>query len=91
MSTTADPETLLGRAARGDRDAFASFYDQTSHHVYRFALLTAGAPEPAEQVCRTTYLRAWHRAGQYDARSASPIAWLISLARDAGPEHTTAA
>jgi RNA polymerase sigma-70 factor (ECF subfamily) len=91
MSTTTDPEVLLGRAAAGDREAFAVFYDQTSAQVYRLALVTTGAPEPAVEVCRTTYLRAWRLAGQYDARVSTPIAWLLGLARDTGAGLRSAA
>lgn len=90
MSSTTDPATLLVRAAAGDRDAFASFYDQTSGQVYRLALLTTGAAEPAAELCRATYLRAWREAGRYDART-SPLAWLLALTRGAGGGLTSAA
>ncbi|HWJ68274.1 MAG TPA: sigma factor [Nocardioides sp.] len=82
---------LLEGAARGDRAAFVAFFDATVDRVHRLALLTTGAPEPAQHLCRITYLRAWRDAGRYDARATSPLAWILALTREVGSELAAAA
>ncbi len=94
MSTTTDAGLLvdlLRRAARGDVEAFADFYDATCGPVYRLARGLTGAAEPAEHLCRIGYLRAWRHAASYDARAGSPLVWLLLLTRSVNEELAAAA
>lgn len=94
MSTEPDRSALvalLRRAATGDVDAFAAFYDATCGPVYRLARGLTGAAEPAEHLCRIGYLRAWRHAASYDARVGSPLVWLLLLTRSVNAELAAAA
>lgn len=82
---------LVERMARGDEAALAAFYDATSAQVYRLALAMTGAEEPAGQVCRIAYLRAWREASRYDPARTSALAWILGLTHRVGAELATAA
>ncbi len=82
---------LLQRAAGGDVEAFAAFYDATCVAAYRLALGLTGAAEPAEHLCRIGYLRAWRHAASYDATACSPLVWLLLMTRSVNEELAAAA
>lgn len=82
---------LVERMARGDEAALAAFYDATSTHVYRLALVMTGAEGPAAQLCRMAYLRAWREAGLFDPERMSALAWMLGLTHQVGAELTAAA
>ncbi len=82
---------LVQRMARGDEEALAAFYDATSAHVYRLALVMTGAEEPATHLCRIAYLRAWREAAQFDPSRTSALAWLLGLTHEVGAELSAAA
>ncbi|TWG96453.1 RNA polymerase sigma-70 factor (ECF subfamily) [Nocardioides sp. J9] len=78
-----DPAEQLRRAAQGDQQAFAAFYDATCRQVYRLALLLARDPADADDLCREAYVRAWREAADHAATGLPPIAWLLGLVREA--------
>ncbi len=80
IATTA--RRLLARAAHGDADAFATFYDLTSGPVHRLSLALSEGAADAERLTVEVYLRAWREADRYDAAGCSPLAWLLVLTRD---------
>ncbi|MCZ4499296.1 MAG: sigK [Marmoricola sp.] len=69
---------LLGRAERGDSDAFMQFYDCTSTFVYRVMRTRVASSAVAEKATRALYLDAWERAASYRASGLSPLAWLLA-------------
>ncbi len=82
---------LVERMAQGDAAALAAFYDATSAHVYRLALVMTGAEGPASELCREAYLRAWREAGLFDPERVSALAWMLGLTHQVGAELTAAA
>jgi RNA polymerase sigma-70 factor (ECF subfamily) len=72
---------LLRRAAAGDRDAFAAFYDRHAPAVFGLLLRLLRDRCEAEDVLQEAFLQAWREAGRYDAGRASPAGWLVMLAR----------
>lgn len=76
--------------ARGDRDALAVLYDESSSVLYGLVSRIVGGDGPAAQEALTeTYARAWNQAGSFQAGGGgpSPLAWLILLARSAALER----
>lgn len=69
---------LLVRAAAGDVDAFARFYDLTIDVVYRYACAISPDRTAADALARGLYLRAWREAGEYAGSGLSPVAWLLA-------------
>lgn len=83
--------SLLARAAAGDSEAFAAFYDLTSHQVYRLALLLSGGEDDAARLVEATYRHAWREAGACGETGLSPLAWLLAITRSVGQGSVAAA
>lgn len=74
-------DTLLA-VAGGDRTAFETLYRLTSAKLFGVCLRILGRRSDAEDVLQETYTAVWHKAGLYDAERASPITWLVMIARN---------
>lgn len=72
---------LLARSAQGDRAAFKRLYEDTAPRVFGLLLKMIRERTAAEDVLQETYLRVWHRAGDYHADRGQVISWLVSIAR----------
>lgn len=73
---------MIARVAGADRSAFASLYQATSPKLLGIALRILNNRAWAEEVIQETYLKIWHKAGQFDASVSSPITWMVSIARN---------
>lgn len=73
----ADDATLNGRAAGGDRAAFALLVTRHEARLRAFLRRIAG-PSDADDLAQDTFVRAWERAAQFDA-SGSYAAWLTRI------------
>ncbi len=76
----ASDEALLARVARGDRDAFAAFYDLHASRVLALLLRRCRDRAEAEDALQETFSVVWARANQFDAQRGSAIAWLFRIA-----------
>ena len=56
---------LLGEIARGDRDAFARFYDLHAALVHTFALRILRERGEAEEVVQDVFVQVWRQAESY--------------------------
>jgi RNA polymerase sigma-70 factor (ECF subfamily) len=75
---------LLAEIARGDRDAFARFYDLHAALVHTFALRILRERGEAEEVVQDVFVQVWRQAEAYRADRGTPEAWLITLTRSRG-------
>jgi RNA polymerase sigma-70 factor, ECF subfamily len=82
---------LLRRCARGDEQAFAEVYDETSRRVHGLVLRVVRDPAQAEEVTQEVYLQAWHTAARYDESKGSALAWLMTLAHRRAVDRVRAA
>ena len=73
---------LLGAVAKGDEAAFERLYSATRAKLYGVLLRILGRPALAEEVMQETYLKVWKMADQFDATIASPITWMVAIARN---------
>lgn len=64
--STASPEQLLARAAKGDQVAFARLYDTLAPAVYGLALRVARDRGDAENLTREVFAQLWQTAAQLD-------------------------
>lgn len=69
------------RAARGDQQALADLYDQSSRLIYSVALRIAGNPADAEEITLDVYSQVWRLAKDYTPDRGSPSAWMVMMAR----------
>ncbi len=81
-TTTAELATALMAVAGGDRGAFERVYAATSAKLFGVCLRVLPDREEAEDVLQEVYATVWRKAGQFDARRASPITWLAMIARN---------
>lgn len=73
---------LLGAVARGDETAFEQLYEATRAKLYGLLLRILGKPALAEEVMHETYLKIWNMADRFDPATASPITWMVAIARN---------
>jgi RNA polymerase sigma-70 factor, ECF subfamily len=72
----------LGRIPGGDRGALQTVYRLTSAKLFGVALRILGERSEAEDVLQEVYVTVWRKAADFDASRASPMTWLIAIARN---------
>jgi RNA polymerase sigma-70 factor, ECF subfamily len=82
MLTQAELVWLLAAVAKGDQAAFQRLYEATRAKLYGVLLRILGKPEVADDVMQETYLKVWNSAGKFDPTIASPITWMVAIARN---------
>ena len=91
----ADPATersaqlaeLLARTALSDQGAFTDLYRLTAPHLYGVAVRILREPALAEDMLQEAFVSVWHHAGSYNAATAKPQTWLISIVRNRCLDH----
>jgi RNA polymerase sigma-70 factor, ECF subfamily len=82
MLTSAELVWLMAGVARGDQAAFERLYAATRAKLYGVVLRILRRTDLAEEVIQETYLKIWNNAGSFDARLATPITWMVAIARN---------
>jgi RNA polymerase sigma factor (sigma-70 family) len=83
VSLTRDElSAALAQAGRGDRAAFRRVYESTSAKLMGVCLRILSDRQLAEDVLQETYVTVWRKAGTFDPSRASPITWLVTIARN---------
>jgi RNA polymerase sigma-70 factor, ECF subfamily len=82
MLTQAELVELLAAVARGDAAAFEQLYAATRAKLYGVLLRILGRPELADEVMQEAYLKVWKMAVKFDPTIASPITWMVAIARN---------
>lgn len=72
---------LLHAIARGDEQAFASFYDAYSSILFGLLLRILNNRAEAEEVLQEVFLQIWQQATSYDEARGRPFTWIVTLAR----------
>lgn len=74
--------SALERVAQGDRAALNEVYRRTSAKLFGVCLRIFPDREEAEDTLQDIYLLIWQKAAQFDPARASPITWLVTIARN---------
>jgi RNA polymerase sigma-70 factor (ECF subfamily) len=82
MLTSAELVWLLAAVAKGDQAAFERLYSATRAKLYGVVLRILRRADLADEVIQETYLKIWGNAGQFDPALASPITWMVAIARN---------
>lgn len=82
MSTPADLAWLLTACAGGDEAAFERLYQATRAKLYGVVLRILRRADLADEIVQEAYLRIWRNAGAFDGAQASPITWMVAIARN---------
>ena len=72
----------LRRVAGGDRAALRHVYAETSAKLFGVCLRILNDRSEAEDVLQDVYLNVWRKAASFDEARASPITWLVAIARN---------
>ena len=82
MLTPPELVWLLAAVAKGDEAAFARLYAATRAKLYGVVLRILRRQDLADEVMQESYLRIWRSAGQFDPLRATPITWMVAIARN---------
>lgn len=82
MVTPAELIWLLAASAKGDANAFECLYDATRAKLFGVVLRILRRQDLAEEVIQDAYVKIWTNAGQFNPGIASPITWMVSIARN---------
>lgn len=82
MLTSAELVWLLAAVAKGDEVAFERLYAATRAKLYGVLLRILRRADLANDVLQETYLKVWNNAGRFDPARASPITWMVAIARN---------
>src|SRR5580700_7417930 len=72
----------LARVAGGDRAALQIVYQDTSAKLFGVCLRILNDKGEAEDVLQEVYLTVWRKAATFDPARASPITWMVAIARN---------
>lgn len=72
----------LARIPAGDRAALQTVYRLTSAKLFAVCLRILGDRAEAEDVVQDVYVTVWRKAADFDSARASPMTWLITIARN---------
>jgi len=82
MLTSPELIWLLAAVAKGDAAAFERVYQATAAKLYGVALRIVRRADVAHEVMVGTYLEVWTTAGAFDPAAASPLTWMLAMARN---------
>lgn len=82
MLTPAELIWLLASVAKGDEAAFERLYEATRAKLFGVVLRILRRQDLAEEVVQEAYVKIWNSAGQFNPSLASPITWMVSIARN---------
>jgi len=80
-----DDRELVGRARRGDREAFSQLIMQYQVPLYNMALRMVGGPDDAADIVQDAFLRAWEKIRML--RDAPFKSWLFQIAANLCYDH----
>ncbi|MEA2903475.1 MAG: polymerase sigma-70 factor, subfamily [Alphaproteobacteria bacterium] len=81
MLSPSEISSLLEGVTRGDAGAFERLYQATCATIYGVVLRILRRHDLAADVVQDTYLQIWETAGQFDPALASPMSWMVAVAR----------
>ena len=77
-----DEGSLVAAAKGGDITAFETLVGRYERKIFRLAQNITQNKEDAEDVMQETYLKVWKMADKFDPAQASPITWMVAIARN---------
>src|SRR5437763_5062934 len=81
MPTPDEMVWLLAAVAGGDTAAFERLYEETRARLYGVVLRIVRRPDRATLAMQDTYVAIWRDAAEFDARVATPMTWMVAIAR----------
>jgi RNA polymerase sigma-70 factor (ECF subfamily) len=85
MATSAQNDLLkdlLAASSKGDAQAFARLYQETSSKLFGVAIRIVRREDWAEEVVQESYVKIWNHAGDYRTQLSAPMTWMTSIVRN---------
>ncbi|MFO0624292.1 MAG: sigma-70 family RNA polymerase sigma factor [Polyangiales bacterium] len=76
------PDRLLERVARGERDALLTLHDRLGPMMLAVALRITRDRAVAEEVVQESLLTVWREAAAFDRARGTAASWLLTLVRN---------
>ena len=86
-----DDADLVRRLKAHEPKAMADLYKRCGRLAYSVILRIVRNTAVAEDLTQETFLRIWNRIGSFDAERGALTAWVLTVARNRGIDHTRAA
>jgi RNA polymerase sigma-70 factor (ECF subfamily) len=83
--TSAQNETLrnlLDASGKGDAQAFARLYRQSSAKLFGVAVRIVRREDWAEEIVQESYVNIWNHAADYRMQLSAPLTWMSSIVRN---------
>ena len=78
---------VIRRVASADQTALGELYDATSPTVFGIVMRIVRDYSAAEEVTIDVYAQVWRLASDYCAEKATPVTWLLMIARSRAIDH----
>jgi len=72
---------LIDKIQQENQQALGELYDATANRIYGFVLKLTNNKPLTEEIVGDLYMQVWRNASKFDAERATPIAWLLMMAR----------
>lgn len=82
LDDTTDLAELLGLVATGDEVALARLWHAVAPILLGLCLKLLRRRHAAEDALQESFVRIWHKAGQYDPALGRPLSWMATVARN---------
>lgn len=76
-----DLHLLLDKIKQEDQQALGDLYDVTVNRTFGFVLKLTNNRPLTEEIIGDLYMQVWRNASNFDVERATPIAWLLMMAR----------
>ena len=90
MAEIAEISDLIARVALRDRASFRALYANTSAKLFGVVLRILNNRSEAEDALQDVFIKVWQRADGYRPDVASPMTWLITIARNTAIDRVRA-
>jgi len=78
---------LVGRARKGDANAFEQLYEAHFDRIYRYVVLRVGSRADAEDITQQVFVKALESIGSFRWRGVPFASWLYRIARNQIVDH----
>lgn len=82
MLTPAELVWLIAGTSQGDKAAFERLYAATRAKLFGVVLRILRRQDLTEEVIQEVYVKIWKSAQKFDPSVASPITWMVTIARN---------
>lgn len=70
LEDLAEDKTIASRIKKGDREAFATFFNKYRRRVYYFSLKYTGDPEESEELVQSVFVSIWEHRRLIDKKKS---------------------